>query len=306
MGPLRPSNVHWDKEKKRVSVSPVHISYETTASCHSRSTLIFDSHDLTCITPERYKGNKINLKSDQYHLGLLGLELLFGEAPVRVERFSDFERKVAFFNDPHASFRELSTEQPALAFVLARMLESEPENRFEQIVDAMKALEDAANGRLPECVRNRAKDFYKANLTKEMDMDTKFYEKFYDAFRKDKSINELFSGKNMESQYDKLRGALVELLDFRAGSEPTSLSVRVIEHKGYGVKAAFFDRFSDAFLEAFDEVWMNKKTARRYDRVAWCATLRAGISYMKRMLEAEDKRVSDDVKTALPANVVRL
>src|SRR5262249_61127058 len=56
--------------------------------------------ELTYLTPEQYDGGDTDARSDQYQLGQLLCELLTGEAPARVGKLRDFEKKQASFAKP--------------------------------------------------------------------------------------------------------------------------------------------------------------------------------------------------------------
>jgi serine/threonine protein kinase len=133
IGPMRPSQIHYDETDSRVRISLVHIANETLKSCRQRPTLLLDDNALTYLGPERYEGQKVDVASDQYYLGLLGLELLQGKPPVDVATFADLDAKKGFFECPRLYFGKLPVDEPAFSFVLARILERRPEDRWPSI-----------------------------------------------------------------------------------------------------------------------------------------------------------------------------
>jgi serine/threonine protein kinase len=288
MGPLRPSNVFGD-ETENVQVSTVRISHETMRSCAYRPSLLLEDESLTYLTPERYEGKMPGAASDQYHVALLGLELLTGSPPVKAETFSDLKRKEQFFERPHEFFCDLRIRDPALSFVLAKMLEREPTNRWASMQHASAALDRVAQGKLPDELRSTAKAHYRKNLRGK----TEFYRLFYEKLcQRSKRALELFSGKDLAVQYHKLDEAMHLLLDFRAEDEPTTLFQQVEQHAKHKLQSCDFDAFRQAFLDTLAELPGEKEP---YVTDAWRAILAAGVSYMANRAAA---KTGDPLDTA--------
>jgi TIR domain len=145
-----------DQVTKKVRTSLVHIANETLKSGLQNPTFLLDSDALTYLSPERYFGRKIDAKTDQYYLGLLGLELLLGKPPVEVSTFADLETKRKFFDTPRPFFADLPVREPALSFVLTKMLEKDPQNRWTSMSDLEEALQQIAGGIVPKAVKKLA------------------------------------------------------------------------------------------------------------------------------------------------------
>jgi hemoglobin-like flavoprotein len=252
-------------------------------SCHRRPTLVLDSDALTCMTPEWYEGRAATWASDQYHLGLLGLELLNGAPPIDVQCFSDLERKRDFFESPrHAEssrtyFDELGASEPALSFILAKTLERNPEDRWRSMQDLSTALAQVARGGLPDRLRAIAKREYCELLRG----NTSFFQAFYDRFfQLSPRARELFNvaGAKLEDQYRKLDRAMIELLNFHANEEePSPLSIHAETHSRMDLEEKDFLAFREVFLTAFDKL---PRGVDDYSKDVWCAILTTGLGYM--------------------------
>jgi TIR domain len=159
LGPVRPSHVHYDTAKDKAFISLLPIANETLDSCHRHPTRLQDSDALPYLSPDRYYGRPLDARIDQYHLGLLGLELLHGKLPVPVQTFADLETKVRFFKEPRSFFdQDFRLNEPAFSFVLARMLEDDEKNRWTKTSQLLTSLQELANGDLPNAVRQYAYD----------------------------------------------------------------------------------------------------------------------------------------------------
>jgi streptogramin lyase len=90
------------------------------------------------IAPEQIRGQGVDARSDVYALGCLLFYVLTGVAPYR--RDSDEATLYAHLNDPAPDATALSPEVPAaLAAVVQRALEKDPEDRFPSAGDLGRA-----------------------------------------------------------------------------------------------------------------------------------------------------------------------
>jgi len=281
IGPIRPSHVHYDQATKKVRISLVHIANETLKSCLQRPTLLLDSDALTSLIPERYFGQKVEAFADQYYLGLLGLELLRGKPPVEVYAFSDLEKKRQFFDSPRQFFTDLADKEPSLSFVLTKMLEKDPHNRWTSMSELSKALNQVAEGAVPEAVKKLAAEQYKNKLNHKGN----FFVAFYNALFESREISDIFARQGvtaMDEQYKKLDGAVGSLLYFDRSIEPTCLDAQAESHRRFGLKAEHFDLFKTAFLKALGEV----KITDSYSQDAWRAMLDPALEFMREKRDA--------------------
>lgn len=273
IGPIRPSHVHYDQGTRKARISLVHIANETLKSCEQRPTLLLDSDALTYLIPERYAGRKLDSSADQYYLGLLGLELLQGTPPIEVSVFNHLEAKRNFFESPRAFFADLPVRQPALSFVLTKMLEQEPHNRWPSIADLAITLKEVAAAIVPKVVKLRAANDYRSKLHN----NSRFFESFYRTlFRSSPEICTIFvqRGVTMDEQHRKLDQAVHSLFSFEI--EPTALEEHAERHRELGLKAEHFELFREAFLDSLRETQM----ADAYSIDAWRATLDSALAFM--------------------------
>ncbi|CAH2409642.1 protein kinase domain-containing protein [Mesorhizobium escarrei] len=277
VGPLRPRQVFYGAARK-VQISLVHIANETMQSCQDKPILLLDPDALTYLSPERYKGDGVGQRSDQYYLGLFALELLLGHPPVLVQKFSDLKLKDEFFNDPKAFFRGLCTSEPALSFILMRMLEREPQERWLSMELLSVALEQLAQGRLPDSLREYAAGIYETVLR----MNNDFFQRFYDyLFELSPDVAEIFNNKttDMRQQHVKLNAAMDQLLSYSPVLKVNSLYHEAERHSTLGLRTEHFDTFRDAFLRALSEL---PGANDAYAQCAWRAILDSGLAYMRR------------------------
>jgi hemoglobin-like flavoprotein len=275
VGPIRLSDLHYDQVTKKVRTSLVHIANETLKSGLQNPTFLLDSDALTYLSPERYFGRKIDAKTDQYYLGLLGLELLLGKPPVEVSTFADLETKRKFFDTPRAFFADLPVREPALSFVLTKMLEKDPQNRWTSMSDLEEALQQIAGGIVPKAMKKLAADDYKYKLH----TNRVFFDAFYRAlFTSSEEIRAIFikRGVMMDEQYRKLDDAVRYLFSFDPSIEPTTLDEHAEMHREFELRAEHFELFRAAFLDALRAAQITDQ----YSQDAWRAILDPALAFM--------------------------
>ena len=276
IGPVRPSHVHYDIAKNKVFISLMPLANETLDTCRKHPTLLMESHALWYLSPELYNGEAIDWRTDQYYLGLLALELLQGKPPVAVKTFSDLEAKARFFESPRLFFGEdLRRNCPALSFVLGRMLERNPQNRWDSMQKLVNALTQLAAGEVPAVVKQDADDQY----SKTLGNNAMFFSSFYRIlFGSSPEVQELFEkrGIKMEQQYDKLDKAMSSVLNFNREMTTSTLKSQVESHRAMSLSAQHFDMFRDAFLNALPDAEVSDDASRD----AWRAILDPALAYM--------------------------
>jgi hemoglobin-like flavoprotein len=238
--------------------------------------LMLSEAELSSLSPERYAGDPFRFETDQYYIGLLGLELLTGEPPVAVKSFADLEKINAFFDAPLSKFERYRGELPELFFVLARMLERRPEDRWSDMFEVYRALNRIVEGKLPEKLRNHAIETFK------MLDDTKFYRDFYNCFfEKSPRSRELFKKINWKEQHQKLHEAVGVLLTFRP-EDPQNLEMSnyARRHRALGLTSQDFAAFREAFIDT-----LIKERIDGYGIDAWRAIFNAGVAYMSAQLK---------------------
>lgn len=272
-GALRPANIFLDAGEVRFSV--LDLSNETLRSERMRGGFVAAFDLATYMTPEQYAGEPITPLSDQYALGLLGLELLNGEPPVRVRRIMDFERKPAFFACPSRAFGPWRHSHPGLAGVLRRLLERLPQARFGSMAEASEQLRAVVHGSV---TRDPAVEAAKASFTRRCAGNPAFYQRFYELLlRTCPEVRPHFATLNLHRQGAMLDQAIEQMLNFQPGPEPTTLSCVALGHAHLGLSPAHFDRFLEAFVRTLAEFGREEEPALD----AWRHVLRPGIEYMK-------------------------
>ena len=229
----------------------------------------------TYLIPEQFYGGRMSAQSDQYALGQLALEMLCGAPPVTVNSPADFERKRKFFESPAKFVRETfpqatwPDDHPKLAEILFRMLQPDPRDRWPRLQDVVREL-----GNLEEEARAIAKTVY-MDLEASPDFFVDFYARFFD---KCEGARRKFQGLDMKAQAQKLRDAMIAVLNFREGAEPTTLYGYVAVHVKLGVTIEELNAFEECLVESLKLRYPDHK--RKV--AAWSKLLPPVMEYMKR------------------------
>ena len=267
-GSICPTDVFID-EGPRLRLSAIGISSYLSKEDALKGCFPRSPRTATYIGPEQYYGHPLTQKSDQYALGLFAIELLQGTPPVAVKRPADFERKLDFFRDPAAFAGRWKDRHPALAQVIFRMLQKDPDERWPALSDVANAL-----GRLENEAVLMAKQSYLRHCHEREDFYEEFYRRF---FTRCPQAKLMFA--DMPLQYLKLDRALQFLLNFgdQHIMEPTTLSSTADRHRSLKVTPRDFDEFASALIETLRDFRCEKETVIR----AWEITLRPGLQYLK-------------------------
>jgi hypothetical protein len=283
IGPLRPSHIFHNSNDGEVKISPLDMSNATLQSCNSRPLLKLSENELTSLAPERCAGERFSFKTDQYYIGLLGLELMTGEPPVQVNCYADLLKKEAFFDAPLAKFQKYREASPELLFVLGRMLERQPENRWPSMSEVYECFSRIAQGKLPTGLRNNAIATHDELELKYPTFYSDFYQNF---FRRSPRAKAFFKDTNWEVQCQKLKEAIGVLLNFRPEDvRNPGMSVYAKLHHTRGIQSEYFLAFREAFIDT-----LNNAKVDNYGVDAWRAILNAGIVYMTGSLKQPSVR----------------
>ncbi|HEX5865959.1 MAG TPA: TIR domain-containing protein [Casimicrobiaceae bacterium] len=229
----------------------------------------------TYLIPEQFYGAPMSAKSDQYALAQLALEMLCGAPPVAVNSPADFEKKRRFFESPEEFVRETfpqatwPDDHPKLGEVLFRMLQPDPRDRWPRLQDVVREL-----GNLEEEARALAKTVY-MDLETSPDFFVDFYARFFD---KCEGARKKFHGLDMKAQAEKLKDAMIAVLNFREGAEPTTLHGYIAVHVKVGVTIEELNAFEECLIECLKLRYPDhkKKVA------AWSKLLPPVMEYMRR------------------------
>jgi serine/threonine protein kinase len=111
------------------------------------------------MSPEQARGRQVTHLSDQYSLGIVAYELLTGKVPFHDETFmGTLEKHV--FGELVPPREVLPGIPPSVDFLVCRMLEKEPEKRFldvEEVLRALKLIDDEGQARAPVAAADRWK-----------------------------------------------------------------------------------------------------------------------------------------------------
>jgi hemoglobin-like flavoprotein len=192
-----------------------------------------------------------------------------------VGAFIHLETKRTFFEAPRTFFADIPERQPALSFLLTKMLEQNPQKRWTSMSELATALGDVAAGRVPEAVKRRANDDYSRKLRD----NASFFDSFYRIlFTSSPEICAIFTRRavSMDQQYRKLDRAVGSLFSFDPSVAPTILDDHAKMHQEIGVKTEHFETFRAAFLDALRAT----KWVDAYSLDAWRAILDPAIAFM--------------------------
>ena len=292
MGPLLPDNVFWDEHLRRPMISLVGVTnflwhfFQADTFQH-----IVSPSSGTYTAPEKRDGTKFDQRVDQYFLGMLALELLehrnvFGEEfvpqPLDVLNASD---------QPWKRHRQL-------ADLVKRLVADDPNGRFptmRDVVAQLRALEE------PE--RVLAKYAYRTWVApRGTAFSTDFYDRF---FQRDEKARQIFA-RQMPSRnsrapllntehHEKLMASLVAVLNYRRGSDPSSIKHLIGSHEKLGIGPTQLHNFRESFMETlqhcFDKVPHDPKAPDFIDFVdiddAWRKLFEPVLDELARELEVD-------------------
>ncbi|MHB1047723.1 MAG: protein kinase domain-containing protein [Thermoanaerobaculia bacterium] len=100
---------------------------------------------LSYMSPEQVRGHPVDGRSDLFSLGAVLYEMLSGKRAFRKESAAETTAAILLL-EPAEPVASLSGVSPALARVVARCLEKEPERRFATARDLVAALTDVQTG----------------------------------------------------------------------------------------------------------------------------------------------------------------
>lgn len=96
------------------------------------------------MSPEQARGRIVDLRTDQFSLGIVIYEMLTGRHPF--ERPSTIETLSALMNDEPQPIHGVAPRTPeALALVVGRCLSKDPADRFESTADLARAIRDVSD-----------------------------------------------------------------------------------------------------------------------------------------------------------------
>ena len=273
---LLPSNLYLDGS--RIRLSPLVLLLQSYQASREYGAVYTTNEARNYIPPECYYGQPRDTRTDQYALGLIALSMLEGRPPVQISQLADLAKLPSFFDNPREFFNKTWPDQaPGLSRVIARMLCKDPRDRWDSMAAILNAIEplQRSQHRQEAHVGDAKKSYCRYCRGRPA-----FYRAFYAMlFRRSPATERLFANVSMDRQYDMIDDAIEKLLNFREGTEPTTLSRTAEAHRRFQLAPADFDHFRDAFLEALQA--MGERDPEVLD--SWKAVLRPGLEYMKQV-----------------------
>lgn len=134
---LKPGNIIITPEG-RVKVTDFGIAKATTEQGHTRAGVRLGT--LWYMSPEQIKGKSVDARSDLYAAGITLFQMVTGKLPFFGN--SDFEIMRAHTETPPPNPKQIKKDiSKPLANVILKLLEKDPEKRFQSAADVLKALE---------------------------------------------------------------------------------------------------------------------------------------------------------------------
>lgn len=298
MGPLVPANLYYDPLSMRPQISLVGVTnflwHFFDATTFRR---IVDPSAGLYRLPEKDAGGLPDVRADQYHLGVLALEMM--------------ERRPLFAGpegtppvDPLRVLAEApwAARHAQFAKLLARLLAPDPAARFQGDPEELAAGDESLAARAPmrEVLRHLreleseqralAKYAYRRVVTPPWggsDAASDFSHAFYDAFfARSPAMRAVFEHARRartgpggdggpipdELHHRKLLDGLKAVLNFAPGGEPSAIDTLAGAHAGFALDAQAYEDFEATFLQTLDTALAaagEDETARHEIAAAW-------------------------------------
>ena len=282
-----PSSDNWSVRLQAMSLSG--MTDELWENNFNHSAAIGWSK-IEALAPEQYETLTATEKTDQYSLGLIGIEMLQSLPPVRIRSLKDIQRKEIFFEDPFKFPGQWQKRSPRLAKIITKMLDPDPAKRYQSMRRVLSALD--VKGTFADNNRMIAKRSYKSlhNHGKWSDVLTNFYRDFLHGNDARRALfDRAFPGDGEISptspQIMKLDKAILYLLNFRSDDteEPNTLSAIREKHTAFQLSLEDFNDFEQGLLRAIEAAGEQSDESRE----AWKITIQSGLDYMKGCAVAE-------------------
>jgi serine/threonine-protein kinase len=137
---IKPANIVFDQKNRRVRVMDFGVA-RLENSRATRTGVILGSPSY--MAPEQLDARPVTPQSDLFSLGVTLFQLLTGMLPFRSDSIPGLMQKIS--GEPHPPLRVVRPDLPAaLAAIMDRALEKEPEARFRNGAEMAQALRDCA------------------------------------------------------------------------------------------------------------------------------------------------------------------
>jgi hemoglobin-like flavoprotein len=281
LGLLTPGDIYYDPVAERLRMPAFGVSSFLWHVLDWRNYVDWVDPDAEIyVAPEQLSkgGRHVTPDVDQYMLGRLAVEVLEGRSFKRILE-ANAANPEDFWADP-GSFvcGAWKRDHQQLWRIVSRLLAPRPQDRWssmEEVVRRLRALEEEGRALAKRVFLPTAGG--KAQGGIQLKNNVEFFERFYDAFFKASPESRgKFEDTNLKEQHAKLMNAMVAVLNFRQGNEPTSLDAILDKHRGKGITAQEFERFHQVFLATMDQFTGGDQRIRR----AWDDLLKPVVEYM--------------------------
>ena len=289
-GLLSSKQVYYDRRSQKLLVPAIGVSNFLWLSLGwERFCAWQDEGDNAAayVSPEEAEGKPATKRTDQYRLGQIAFEMLEGKLPFDVRRPREVSRKEDFWNDPSQTVTgQWAQAHQAFAKIIFRMLRRDPEKRwesFDELIMRLRTMEDESRALAKRTYEGLEEPGFRLKENGE------FFRSFYrEFFQRAPDAEEKFDKRKVD-QHKKLMDAMVAVLNFRAGNEPTALREIVAKHlvlkKAITVEEV--DKFVETFVDTLEMKLPRKMPKRDRDRIitAWRDLFSPAAEYFKEELE---------------------
>ncbi len=277
-GNLRPQNVLFNKNaNNKPIISPFSILRN---SFFSRRT--FDTTIERCkyLSPEEMDGHQPDEKSDQFSIGLLGVELITGKSLYKgnsvVEIINERNKHIKDSNYVANILKDCPKE---LALIIGKMLEPTIDNRYEDLYEVLADLKKIIG----------KKDYISTNDLRSIRLSydrcrkkNNFILEFYnDFFIQCPNAKDKFS--NIDNQYKMLDMAIDRLIKLQGSIKNEAIIKRFKElghfHQKFNIENKEYEVFKSTLLEKLKK-YDSKKWNSNLEQ-AWDKLLDKAVSTMK-------------------------
>jgi hypothetical protein len=243
-------------ENWEVRISPFRLEAQIISLIGPADGFPFRWEALSRLPPELYEGKHPTSATynatGQYYLGLLGLELLRGRPPVQVRCLKDLQALSEFHLAPKKHFTNprdadpWPERNPALAFVIARLLEQGAEKRYAGAEEVVKELAAVVDGEPPPSAKSEARLGY-AQLA-----DAAFADRFYKRLLAmgGERMRFLFRAVPLQEQHQAFIGALAGFDSY--DPEGYRFKTMIEKHRDRGILPADVDVFRRLLIQEIE------------------------------------------------------
>ncbi|MBS0151383.1 MAG: TIR domain-containing protein [Nitrospira sp.] len=297
-GLLTPQHVYYDRRGHKLLIPAIGVSnflwhtigWDRLALWQEDSqnaAMFVAPEQVSRKTPSTSDNERVSHKTDQYMLGQLAFLMLEGRLPFDVRSPGDVQAcKEQFWkNARNTAKKQWPETHQALATIIFKMLRRDPSERwndFDEIIYRLMTMEDDN--------RALAKMSYlglKPGHFRLKD-NQRFFRLFYDEFFKQVPTAK-HKFKRLDQQPQKLMDAMVAVLNFHAGNEPTSLSNIVRSHLKYGITEKELTAFQESFQKILERELPRELPLRLEISHAWGKLFSSVTEYFKEELQRAER-----------------